>query len=159
MKAYLSRTILVVLPLLFGTIATPALAADAANSVSVTDPYVRAVPPGQPNSAAFMQLRNSDAASHSIKSAESPVARIVELHTHIKEGGMMKMRQVKQIDIPARGETVLQPGGLHVMLIGLKEKLTPGDNIAVTLVFEDGSKKLVQAPVRKMKMHMKGHMH
>ena len=161
MKAYLSRTIPVVLPLLFGLVPTPSLAADAANSVSVADPYVRAVPPGQPNSAAFMQLHNSGTSSHSIKSAESPVAKVVELHTHVHEGGMMKMRQVKQIDIPAHGDTVLQPGGLHVMLIGLKGELKPGDNVAVTLVFEDGSKKLVEAPVRmmKMKMDMKQQMH
>ena len=71
------------------------------------------------------------------------------------------MRQVKQIDIPAHGDTVLQPGGLHVMLIGLKGELKPGDNVAVTLVFEDGSKKLVEAQVRmmKMKMDMKQQMH
>ena len=81
MKAYFSRIILVALPLLFGIISTPALAADAASSVTVTDPYVRAVPPGQPNSAAFMQLRNSGTSSHSIKSAESTVAKVVELHT------------------------------------------------------------------------------
>ena len=161
MKACFNRIIPLALPLLFGLMPMPSLAADAASSVSVSDPYVRAVPPGQPNSAAFMQLRNSDAVGHSIMRAESPVAKIVELHTHIKEGGMMKMRQVKQIDILAHGDTVLQPGGLHVMLIGLKGDLTPGENVDVTLVFEDGSKKLLQAQVRKikMKMDMKQNMH
>lgn len=161
MKPYFSRTILFVLPLLLGSISTQLMAAaDAADSVSVGDPYVRAVPPGQPNSAAFMKLHNNSTARHSIISADSSVAKLVELHTHVKEGGMMKMRQVKKIDIPSRGETVLQPGGLHVMLIGLKSGLMPGDNVSITLVFEDGSKKVIQAPVRKMKMKMdmKKHM-
>jgi len=154
MKAYFHRTILCVLPLLLGVISTPSLAADAAGSVSVGDPYVRAVPPGQPNSAAFMTLRNGSTVPHSIISAKSSTAKIVELHTHVNEGGMMKMRQIKQIDVPAHGEATLQPGGLHVMLIGLKGELKPGDNVLITLLFEDGSKKVIEAPVRKMKMKM-----
>lgn len=142
--------------MLFGLLATPVFAAtSAADDVKVIAPYVRAVPPGQPNSAAFMQLQNKSSSKHAIVKAESPVARLVQLHTHIMEGGIMKMRPVKQIDVPAQGSTTLKPGGLHVMFIGLKSQLKPGQSVPVTLHFEDGSKTTIHAPVRKLKMHMK----
>ena len=131
---------------------------DAAGSVSVTDPYVRAVPPGQKSSAAFMKLRNASDVEHAVVSADSAAAEIVELHTHVKEGGMMKMRQIETITVPAGSETVLKPGGLHVMLINLKQVLKAGDSVSVTLVFEDGSKKEVRAPVRKIRTRMQ-HKH
>ncbi len=136
----------------------PALAAqDAASSVSVTDPYVRAVAPGQKSSAAFMKIENASAADHAIVSADSATANIVELHTHVKEDGMMKMRQIESIAIPAGGKTELKPGGLHVMLIDLKQALQEGETVSVTLVFEDGSRKDVRAPVRKIKTKMHHH--
>ena len=160
MKMHINSYFHLALLLLLGLLSTQLIAAtDAASSVSVDKPYVRAVPPGQPNSAAFMTLSNSSTVKHSIVRAESTVSRIVELHTHVKEDGMMKMRQVKQIDISAQGQAILKPGGLHVMFLGLKSELKPGDKVTVTLIFEDGSKKTITAPVKKMKMHMKKPMH
>ena len=143
------------LPLVLGLASMPLMAAeDAAASVSVTDPYVRAVPPGQKSSAAFMTLRNDSATDHAVVSAESSTAKIVELHTHVKQGGMMRMRRIERIDVPAQDETVLKPGGLHVMLIELNHQLKAGENVSVTLVFQDGSRKELQAPVRKIKTKM-----
>ncbi|KAA6182699.1 copper chaperone PCu(A)C [Thiohalocapsa marina] len=139
--------------LMLGLVAAPAFAGD----VSVAEPYARAVPPGQPNSAVFMQLTNASQADRALVSAASPAAETVELHTHRLEDGMMKMRRIAQIDLPA-GETVsLQPGGLHVMLIGLRQPLQPGDAVEVTLQLDDGSDLSLRAPVRKI-MPM-GHMH
>jgi copper(I)-binding protein len=144
-----------VLLMLFGLLSTPLIAATtAADDVIVAEPYVRAVPPGQPNSAAFMQLQNNSTTKHAIIKAESPVSNVVELHTHINEGGIMKMRQIKQIDVPAQGTTTLKPGGLHVMFLGLKSDLKPGQSVPVTLIFEDGSKTTIHAQVRKMQMYM-----
>ena len=132
-------------------------AEDAAKSVSVSDPYVRAVPAGQPNSAAFMTLHNSSLSHHAVVSAESPVAGIVELHTHIDDGGVMKMRQVNKIVVNPGSDTVLTPGSLHVMLMKLKKELKPGSNVSVTLVFDDGSRKEIQAPVKAMQTMMHDH--
>lgn len=139
--------------------AASALAGNAADNISVSDPYVRAVPPGQPNSAAFLVLKNADSADHSLVKAASPAASVVELHTHVQEGGMMKMRPVEKIDIKAGSEAVLQPGGLHIMMIDLTKPLSPGDNVPITLTFEDGSSKSIEAPVQKMQMQMKGMQH
>ena len=92
----------------------------AGDDVTIIDPYVRAIPPGQTVSAAFLQLENKSAENRYVINATSPVSKVVELHSHVHENGMMKMRQVEKIDIPANGETILKPGGLHIMLIDLE---------------------------------------
>lgn len=130
--------------------------AGGADKIMVDDPYVRAVPPGQTNSAAFMTLHNHAATAQTLVAAASPAAKVVELHQHINEDGMMKMRRIEGgIEIKSHDMTVLQPGGLHVMLIGLTQKLTPGDSIPITLQFADNSKKEIKAEVRKIQMEMK----
>jgi len=132
-----------------------AVAEDAAQEMTVESPYVRAVPPGQPNSAAFMVLRNNGAAPHALVAASSPAAQTVELHTHVNENGMMMMRPVARIDVAAGGETPLQPGGFHVMFIGLTGPLVPDAMVPITLTYEDGSSQTVEAPVRKLQMQMR----
>ena len=129
----------------------PALAqADsAADAVDIDAPYARAVPPGQSNSAVFMTLHNNSEVDHALVAAESPVASTLELHTHIMEGEIMRMRPVDKIELPAASTVELRPGGLHVMLIGLNQQLTPAQEVPITLIYQDGSKKTVQAPARK----------
>ena len=122
--------------------------ATAADSVTVENAYARAVPPGQPNSAAFLTLVNTSDTDHSLKAAASPVAATVELHTHTNNNGVMEMRQVPQIDVPAKGRTELKPGGFHIMLIGLKQDMKAGEKAALTLTFEDGSTTTVDAPIQ-----------
>jgi periplasmic copper chaperone A len=129
-----------------------AFAGSAADDVTVSDAYVRAVPPGQPNSASFMLLSNGSTAGHAVVAAESSVSKVAELHTHTMSEGMMKMRRVEKIEIPAKGTATLAPGGLHVMLIGLTQDLRPGDEVMLMLTFEDGSKRRVSAPVRALQM-------
>jgi copper(I)-binding protein len=136
---------------LFALNAPQALAAEnAAQAVKVGKSFVRAVPPGQKVSAAFMALNNTSKQDLKVISANSNVAQVVELHTHSHEDGMMKMRKIPAIDLPAGKTTILQPGGLHVMLIGLKKDLVPGQAVPVTLTFNDGSKKEIEIPVMQM---------
>ena len=143
-----------------------AFAGSAADGMTAADPYVRLVPPGQQVTGAFFVLKNADDKDHKVIKAESPVAKVTELHTHVSENGLMKMRPIKDIEIKAKGEAALKPGGLHVMLIDLKQALKEGDNVAIKLTFEDNSSKEIAAPVRKiqppMPMQMPGgmdHMH
>jgi len=119
-----------------------------AAEIAIGDPYARAVPPGQPNSAVFMSLQNSSTADRALVNAESPAAKTVELHTNVNEGGVMQMRRIEKIEVPAGKTVTLKPGGLHVMLIGLKEALEPGAMVHLTLTFDDGSKSHVMAPAR-----------
>lgn len=136
-------------------------AAKASESITVIDPYVRAVAPGQTVSAAFMQLENGSAEALSVVNATSTVSKVVELHSHVHEGGMMKMRRIDNIDVPANGKAVLEPGGLHIMLIGLHDELQLDQKVSITLEFSDGSSKTIEAPVRKIMMQgmMKGMKH
>ena len=127
-----------------------ALASEAADQVAVSGAYVRAVPPGQMNSAAFLALTNTSGEAHALVAAESDAADALELHSHTMEDGMMKMRRIERIDVPAAGTLSLEPGGLHLMLIGLKRQLAPGQEIKLFLTFEDGSRAQVDTPVRRI---------
>lgn len=130
--------------------ALPAVAsATDADSITVTAPTVRLMPPNAMATAAFMVLHNGSDKDIKLVKAASPVAKVAELHTHINEGGVMMMRPVPFMDIKAKGETQLKPGGLHVMLINLKHPLKEGEKVAITLGFEDGSSKEIEAPVVK----------
>ncbi len=122
-------------------------AAQAAG-VTVQDAWVRAMPPGARTSAAFLTLHNGDDRPHALVGAASDVARLVELHTHLHDHGVMRMRPVARIAIPAHGSVRLQPGGYHIMLIDLRHPIRAGDSVALTLRLEDGSTLAVQAEAR-----------
>jgi len=125
-----------------------------AKGVSVDEPYVREVPPGQMISATFMTLKNDTDKDIALIKASSDVAKNVELHEHVHEGGMMKMRQVPKIIIPAHGITELKPGGYHIMLIGLQRKIKSGDKVTLNLEFDNGNKETITATVKKVMMGM-----
>lgn len=129
----------------------------AADEVMVSKPYARAS--NQKISGMFMMLKNSGDTDHAIVKVSGSVAQAVEMHGHQNDNGMMRMRPVEKITIPAGGHTMLQPGGLHVMLIGLNQTLEVGNTVHIKITFEDGSHKMITAPVQDaMPMnHGKGH--
>ena len=122
-----------------------------ADHVSVENPFAREVPPGAPASASFMKITNDSGTDINIIEADSAVSKVVELHTHTNDNGVMRMRKIPQITVPANGSTELKPGGLHIMLIGPHEPLKMGQTVNVTLKFEDGSSKEVSMPVKSLK--------
>lgn len=121
--------------------------AGAADNVSVQDPYVRLAPPNAPATGAFMVIKNNGDKDVKVVKADNPASKVTEMHTHINDGGVMKMRPVPSIDIKAKGEAVLKPGSLHVMMIDLKAPMKEGDVVPITLSFDDGSTKQVDAKV------------
>lgn len=121
--------------------------AGAADNVTVQDPYVRLAPPNAPATGAFMVIKNNGDKDVKVLKADNPVSKVTELHTHLNEGGVMKMRPVSAIEVKAKGEAVLKPGGLHVMMIDLKAPMKEGDIVPITLTFDDGSSKQVDAKV------------
>lgn len=125
-----------------------ALAA-AADDVGVQDPYVRLAPPGAPATAAFMVLKNQGGKDVKLVKADNPASKATEIHNHFNDGGVMRMRQVPSVDIKAKDEVALKPGGLHIMLIDLKAPLKEGDVVPITLGFDDGSSKKIEAKVVK----------
>jgi hypothetical protein len=100
------------------------------------------------NSAAYMVLMNESDTADTLIRASTDIAETVELHTVIMEDGVMMMRPVTQIDVPASGETELRPGGLHVMLLGITQDLEEGDTVDLTLTFENAGDVSISAPVR-----------
>ena len=132
-----------------------AWAGSAADDVQVIDPWAREIPPNMTTSAGFLTMKNTGSVEHKLVGAESPATGMVELHTHINDGGVMRMRPVENMPVPAGGTTELKPGGLHLMLMQLKQPIKAGDKLPITLIFEDGSRKEIEAEVRRFDMMMK----
>ena len=103
--------------------------------VAVKDAWVRGTVPGQKATGAFMQLTSST--DTSLVTVTSPVAKVVEIHTITHEGGVMKMRAVDALPVPAGKPVELGPGGFHVMLMDLGQPLKEGDKVPLTLTFAD----------------------
>jgi periplasmic copper chaperone A len=134
--------------------APAAFAGKAADTVNVTDPYVRLVPASTDTTGAYLLLKNTDKVDHALVKASSNAAKNVELHTVLEEGGKKVMRPVPKMDVKAGGETTLKPGAYHIMLIGLKAPLKDGAHVPITLGFEDGSTKEVHATVKEISKTM-----
>lgn len=100
-------------------------------------------------SAAYMTIRNSGSSADQLLKVEGDVANSIELHTMVDDGGVMRMRPVENIEIPAGGEATLKPGGLHVMLIGMKRSLKAGETVSLKLTFAQAGTVDVQAQVRE----------
>ena len=122
-------------------------AANAAN-IEVVDPHIPLLPPGVRTGAAYLRMRNVGDRDMTLVAAFSPAADAVELHMHSEDAGVLRMRQVREIVVPAGSEVAFKPGGYHVMLIGLPLPLLAGDKVAIMLRFADGTAKTVEAIVR-----------
>jgi copper(I)-binding protein len=116
-------------------------------AISVGHPYARATVPGQPSGGAYLRLENTGA-DDKLVSVKAQVSQSVELHTSSMEGDVMRMRQVDAIDLPANKAVVLAPGGMHIMLVGLKAPLKEGDRFPMTLKFEKAGEVVVDVVVQ-----------
>lgn len=138
-----------------------AAATPAADRIAVEDPWVRATTGTEDPSmtAAFMVLDNDSDDRVTITGARSEVAGMVELHEMASVDGEMVMREAEGgIVLGARQGQVLQPGGLHVMLMDLRHELAPGDEVELTLLLDDGSEVALTAPVKAF-VEEEGHYH
>lgn len=138
------KTILALSLMLFG--------ATVLADVTVKDSWVRGTTPAQKATGAFMEITSSEAAS--LLSAASPVAGVVEIHTMKMEDGVMKMRAMPKLDLPAGKAVKLAPGGNHIMLMDLKQQLKKGDVVPIVLKVEGRDKKVqtleIKAEVRDL---------
>jgi copper(I)-binding protein len=118
-------------------------------SVQIENAYTRATVPGQQAAGGFMKIENKGAADQLV-SASSPVAGEVQLHEMAMDGNVMKMRQVKDIAVPAGSAVELKPGGLHLMFMNIKAPLTAGETVPVKLKFAKAGEVEVKMPVNAM---------
>ncbi|WP_372763687.1 copper chaperone PCu(A)C [Litorivivens sp.] len=117
------------------------------SAVEFHQAYVRGLPPTQSATAAFFRVSNPDAEAWTLTAVYSDIAESVEIHEHVHSAGMMQMRQRKSLTVPAGGEVVFKPGGLHLMLIGLKQPLREGQEVALCFENDKGDITSVTFPV------------
>lgn len=117
----------------------------ASSEITVSDARVP-VPPG-PNGAAYMTLANDGDADDRLIAATTDVAGSAELHETATDGGTMSMQPVEGIAVPAGGQAVLEPGGLHIMLLDVAGDLREGDTVELTLTFDVAGEQTVTAEV------------
>ena len=122
------KVALLVLSLLF--------ACAARAQIQIEKPWTRATPPGATVAGGYMLIRNTGAAADRLVAVSSPAAAKVELHLHINDKGVMKMREVRGYDVPAKGSFELKPGGAHLMFLDIKRPLKEGEKVPVKLRFE-----------------------
>ncbi len=133
----------------FGLAVTAVGLAAQSSTIVPNDPWMREPLARAEQTGVFVVLENKSNQKRQLVSAASPIAERVELHTMSMDKGMMKMTQVKAIDIPASGKAELKPGSFHIMLFGLKEKPAAGASVDLTLTFDNGDTLPIKAVVRK----------
>jgi len=107
-----------------------------AETMTLERPWARATPPGTTVAAAYLVIDNRGSRSDRLLAASSPRAGKVEVHATVHDGEVARMRQVDPLHVGARERVVLEPGGMHLMLTGLKAPLEEGERIPLTLRFE-----------------------
>ncbi len=141
------------LGLALAVLATVPLASRAAelpaprSTVTARDAWLRATPPGATVAAGYLSLVGGERPARLVGATCERAAR-VEIHATLEQDGMMSMRPVVGVDVPARGRVALAPMGTHLMLIGLDAPLVAGQRVRLTLSFADGSNLPVEATVR-----------
>lgn len=106
-------------------------------NLEIITPWARATAPTAPSGGGFVVIKNTGASADRLVSARSPAAGAVQIHEMKMDGNVMRMRELeKGVEIPAGATVSLAPGGLHLMMMGLKEPLKQGSSVPLTLVFE-----------------------
>jgi len=107
-----------------------------AGDLQVRHPWTRATPPGADVAAGYLEIRNSSLQPDRVVGASTPAAKRVELHVLARDGDILRMREVKSFEVPARQRFTLRPGGAHLMIVGLEKPLAMGERLPLTLRFE-----------------------
>ena len=147
--------------LLAAATAFPAAAHEfKAGDLTIDHPYARASAGPARNGAAYLTIRNDGTAADRLVGGAADVADKVELHTHINDAGVMRMREVEGgIEVPPGEAVAMKPGGLHVMFFGLKQPLKEGESFPLTLTFERAGSVEVTVQVEAVAAGAGGHRH
>ncbi len=120
-----------------------------AESVQISEQWVREAPPNAKVLAAFMLIDNQSAESQTIISVTSPDFGTIEIHQTVEHDGMMHMKKQEQLIINSKQQVILKPGSYHLMLMQPKRQLTAGDEVDLTLKFASDEELIIKVPVRK----------
>lgn len=141
--------------------ATLSIAASGArhDTVVMSRAWVRALPPGQATTAAYMTIRNAGAGPAIVVGARTGIADKVEIHTSRNIDGYVRMEQLEQVELAAGQSLELAPGGTHLMLLGLDRMPMPGENVPLCLQLAGGDEVCTVAEVRKTAAAGHAHHH
>jgi copper(I)-binding protein len=109
--------------------------------------WARATPPGANLAAVYLVLDNTGGGADRLLSVATPAAERTEVHETLREGDVLRMRRVDPLHLRAGEKLAFEPGGLHVMLMGLRAPLVEGRRIPLTLTFERAGTVQVEATV------------
>ena len=123
--------------------------ADQDTMLDIENAWVRALPPGQPNTAAYLTLVNRGEVVVVVESASADVADKVEIHTTRSADGLMRMEQLQSLEVAPGERLALSPGGTHLMLLGLGAMPVTGDTVQLCLQLSSQSEVCTSADVRK----------
>lgn len=127
-------------------------------SLKITDAWVKTTVPGGSVSAAYMQIKSAKPLK--LVKAESPLTPNVEIHNMSMKDGVMEMRAVDAVDVPANRAVSLKPGGFHIMLIKVNKSIAKGDSVPLKLTFETPDKKRFNVEVTARGQEKSGgHVH
>jgi copper(I)-binding protein len=119
-----------------------------AGNLLIHDAHARATVPGQTSGAVYLNLENTGKTGDKLLAVASPAAQSAELHSMQMDGNIMRMREVGELELKPAARIAMQPGdGYHIMLLGLKQPLNPGQKIPLTLRFEKAGKVEIEAVV------------
>lgn len=121
----------------------------SAESLQVTDAWIKNLPMAVPVRAGYMHISNNQNLEVTIVSLQSKSFESIEIHQSLEVDGMMSMRPVDNLSIPAGASLELAPGGFHLMMMNPLDELIPGQKVAVTLYYEDQKTQLIEMEVRK----------
>jgi copper(I)-binding protein len=129
----------------------------ALSQVEVEKAWARATAPGAKVAAGYMVMRNKAAAADRLVSITSPAAARVETHVTVRDGDIMRMREVKGYDLAPHGSLELKPGGAHLMFVDIRNAFKEGERIPATLKFEKAGEMQVEFQVGRLTAHGHGH--
>lgn len=118
-----------------------------AGAVTVRAPWARATPGGAKVAGVYLEIEAAAGTEDRLLGARSPVSGTVEIHDHINDGGVMRMRRIEAVAVKGATAVVLKPGGLHVMLMDLVQPLKAGETVKLTLLFERAGAVEIEAPI------------
>ena len=109
------------------------------NFPEVNELWLRAAPPNARMLAAYVSVKNNTEQNMTLVGAFAPDFGLAEIHKTVEVDGMLKMREQKELPLPKQSSVVMEPGGLHIMLMMPKRKFTVGDEVRICLVYQDES--------------------
>jgi len=120
------------------------------SQVTIENAWSRATAPGAKVGAGYFTIRNQSAAPDRLVGASSPAAARVETHVIEKQGEILRMREVKGYEVPAKGSFELKPGGAHLMLVEIKRPLKEGEKVPLVLRFQNAGEVRIELEVRAL---------